>query len=1205
MADTLTATSKTYQSKALELPPEILTRIGHFIDRTSISDACLVCKDWLTCLRAELWRTIPQNQHFSSTFLEQFPLHYDQIRHLAIRVPCGDEAAAGLLDVPLEPTTESDKGKTSNRDMSSQANAGRDKAEKKTFKDCHRLESVDVTYGQELVDSWEQRTFATWSALSLFVTTVTNAVHYILDKNKTALRHLRIAGVVAESDQQMMGLLREMPSLRVLEVEEWVGVDGDDLCQLLRECAPGLLKLSLEMNELMYPLPEMKAWRAEWDAHQMNGLNSGGDNNKNDASAAREPTLSKIRTLILNRSNIRLQTLVDLASVMPELRELSLRSTYGLAVGEEEDDEDEVEDFDFESEIQNGIGNFLLQTVMQGSGSNPTAAADNDDDDEYEEEEEEEEEEEDADFDISREMRNGINNFLFRTVMQAGSNLTTAADNDDDDEYEEEEEQEEDEEEDADFDISREIRNGINDLLFRTVMQGTGSNPAAGATISAIDEEDEDDAVMHSSSVTSSMDSLPALEPAQGDRLAQAVHGNGNTFTSTTTSSAADADEVMDSGSTTSDDNPVPSLEPANLAFAFPAPTSVQSPSLGGTNTCSSDTRTNNKNDTSINLKQTVLQPTVAAAAESSGAGLVPSRPVANNNSRTAYEDLLDANSYEDDDDGWTDDDDTGRFGNSRDGVNPVSVPLRETNRRSDGSGWESDPASEQLDFRGMNSLMNAVSSFSGTKYSDEEDDYVDLHFYARMRQLHRYCPRIESFDFSAGRAEGLDESFLRFVCESWGLQGYSNEGLPSGMKGNSSVQAAAAAARKTSGRMPGLKSLIAEDLCAVSHGFFDVVLRNCGHSLTRLSLSLDSVLRSVDRAETYRNEVKGKQYWSSLLALLRTCSTLEEVNVGAYPINARELALETRPWSCSGRLRSLDLCIEFDPTLKGKGTQAQADEKDREIQIKACRQLGHLTCLEKLTLGGGRLMAHSQWSTKWVSHKPKTTDAQPGKSARRHLTLSMTSGLQELASLQRLEDLDLTNLGPHSFQQDPEIVWLGSHWPALRRLHGFFDIGVLTTEAASIRKQLGQPAHQMSEATEAKRELKKKHKALQTRGIKLPQSLDLPTNEALLKLRTLRGGRLFVDEGLEDKILASEGLESIAVLHKQESQLMHRPDSKPMTKAEEESRKFDLMVVYADREIPRATWDFEVGGRENREFMSDVMRPRHGRSPSPLGTWY
>ncbi|KAF9204433.1 hypothetical protein BGZ49_005292 [Haplosporangium sp. Z 27] len=514
-------------------------------------------------------------------------------------------------------------------------------------------------------------------------------------------------------------------------------------------------------------------------------------------------------------------------------------------------------------------------------------------------------------------------------------------------------------------------------------------------------------------------------------------------------------------------------------------------------------------------------------------------------------------------------------FGGSS-GVPPITLD-------DDDEGWESYESSNPgSDGEGEWIPGDTLLAFGLSHKS--VDNYRLLR---KMRRLHAYCPLIQSFDFSECRPDQLDSEFFEFICDLWGPY---NQLIAEDSLSNPS--------KPKTPKSPGLKELILENVCVVTPKFFEAIYRNCARTLTKLDLSLDPNIRWDDRQHKYEKEIEFKIYYDTILTIMKNCATLELLHAEPYPVNAR-MIVNGGQWACT-RLTSLRISIEFDPTTVGVRGKAAAKEADRILRIKTCRKLAQLTRLEELRLEGGRMIVTTSRDPLRMLHKNRVFN-ENRRHKRSYLDLSLSTGLQELAPLKELRVLDVTHLGPHSLRESAEVEWIGANWPALKRLDGFFDIDVVKARVIKIKEQLGPLAQIMSTETKADQEAKAKCERIQKKGILVTQEMDLHQDPAFRRLMELKD--ITVDPYLFQKLLAREGLHIVAVFERSGTQICGKPDGSELTEKEEEKRRFNDYITYKDR--VRTNLIPSAGGRINSELMSDVMRPREGRSPSPLGTWY
>ncbi|KAG0308055.1 hypothetical protein BGZ98_009110 [Dissophora globulifera] len=995
----------------MPLPPEILDRIGSFIDLGSLPAACLVCKYWLSCLRLSLWRSIDLNGvHIPDyQFAQQFAQNYDLIRHVTFSVPCDEPVASKLLNVDEDSIEDEDEDIDHIRSKRFKQNPDSKAGPlHKTLQDCLRLESLNITY----LEFMREMGYFDEKPIGLGETRAgafANAVDIIISNNLLTLRELRFSGLIEQAGERVFDLIKQMPLLDSLYLREWDSMSARGLHELLLACSSRLKTLSLEMNELPQDLWELQSWRNRWDLRR-------GETDEADEDLLDDPDLTTINSLILDKSSLGLRSVLALASVMPELTELSLRDTSGIGISGAEDD---IDDAFYHDDFPGG-GDFHDDDVTS------------DDDDPDEDHDDSENEDDDDAGGWGANPLHGTDPVILNMVL-----------------------------------------GNIENVLYNAFMGGSSTTrrPRA-AQPSVTTQRQQPPTSIPNSNATGTTSSVQIQQGATGSP----VHGVGGGGSGSISTRGLDAGHETDSVATEDDSADDDLLE---------------------------DDVDDDDND----------------------------------DDEDEDDDEDDADSYEEDDH-WDDD---GRY------------EIRF------GGGPDKHAMNEYFEHHGLKNSIGSHSPGGGLNTG----------------------------------SEGLDEAFFSLVCVLWGPQGGPNTSttrpLFSGPKHVPS---------------PGLKSLAAEDVCAFRPGFFNVVSLHCGATLTSLNLSMKRRVYLEERQHSYESEVKQKLYFNSIIDILTTCSGLELLHVEPYPIDARSIVSRKEEWVCT-RLKSLRICIEFDktpPPLKQEDGQ-KVVETDRQIQIETCQRLGRLTCLEELMLQGGNPPCNAGSDLQRLSH-PNLQRLNHYRGARLHLALSLESGLEELAGLEKLQRLNLLDLGVHSLRKDNEIQWLGTHWPALRQVDGFWDADALRLRICSILSELGPKVNSVPTLT-PRRTAPHQHERVQRRGIRLYPDLELNKDPGVRRLCELRDRFVSLDERLVDNLLHDNGLETVAVLEKEGSEMMHKPGGGAMTDEERSARMFSWRVKYIDHGNGYAGWGPAIGGRFNHELMSDVMRPRAGRSPSPLGTWF
>ncbi|KAG0291165.1 hypothetical protein BGZ97_005974 [Linnemannia gamsii] len=523
------------------------------------------------------------------------------------------------------------------------------------------------------------------------------------------------------------------------------------------------------------------------------------------------------------------------------------------------------------------------------------------------------------------------------------------------------------------------------------------------------------------------------------------------------------------------------------------------------------------------------------------------------------------------------------------------------------------------------------------------------------FRTLHPLCPKIDTFDFSGSRSEAMNETFFDVICELWGSGPNADSATGSGSSSPSGLQPV----------YTGLKVLKAADVCKVEAKFFSSIGQRCSTSLTSLDLSLSPKMIWQLRSSIYELEVRQGTYFDEILQILMTCPALEHLLVGPYPVNGRTIASQETNWVTT-RLRTLHLCVEFDApsALVYKDV---ADEEVRQIRTKVCQQLGRLSRLESLTLGGGRPVSNDSAGDRVMDSANVFGGyirgiARPGSSEtpRKHIDLKLSSGLEYLAGLEALETLDVVFLGPHGLRQDEELGWVLTHWPKLRVMTGFWDRAKLRASVRKYREDLKTPANTPATGPGAYFARKRREQ-----GVRLRPELELSIDPKVIRLNRRK---VHVDVHLLDDLFMEEGMETHAVIQDSGIHKMYTSAAEKVIEAKRaEKAKVKAAAAAAaaaaakvetgtadedepvdddgdeeytdlsdedeeeedgndsesdDDDVPGVTrfnWhvryiggaahapgDASHGGIRNGELMAEVMRPREGgRSPSPLSTWY
>lgn len=291
---------------------------------------------------------------------------------------------------------------------------------------------------------------------------------------------------------------------------------------------------------------------------------------------------------------------------------------------------------------------------------------------------------------------------------------------------------------------------------------------------------------------------------------------------------------------------------------------------------------------------------------------------------------------------------------------------------------------------------------------------------------------------------------------------------------------------------------------------------------------------------------------------LLESCRALEVLRIDSYPIRAGDIGYE--PWQCSN-LKELGIWIAESGRNRDDGNRGHGT-----VRTNAYRQLGRLKRLRTLVLTG------SEPFLLRTKSNPSPTDS---------------SDWQLWADLPELEVLDVTNLDPSALSEHA-LCWIGEHWTGLKTVTGAFLPARITEQFKTFGAVL---TKRLSYSRRGRSRESGQGLPPQT-AIELLPEIDPVTNVGLSKFRQSRPD---VDLGAYmdafDQCLKSNGLE-IA----------------PVSESTRENRDLRRRSVQKIKSTTFSATQEPVtrpGGRDNSEFMADVMRPRGGRSPSPLGTWY
>ncbi|GJJ71331.1 hypothetical protein EMPS_03681 [Entomortierella parvispora] len=123
-------------------------------------------------------------------------------------------------------------------------------------------------------------------------------------------------------------------------------------------------------------------------------------------------------------------------------------------------------------------------------------------------------------------------------------------------------------------------------------------------------------------------------------------------------------------------------------------------------------------------------------------------------------------------------------------------------------------------------------------------------------------------------------------------------------------------------------------------------------------------------------------------------------------------------------------------PTVVSAMVSHEEDDATDEIQ-KIYGQLGQLTSLKELCLGHGPRSRESS-ITRMPRRNRAISSGAPQPEQLQCISLSLASGLDELAGLKKLRSLDVSNTA-HKIGV-AELEWMRENWPVLRTIIGLYD---------------------------------------------------------------------------------------------------------------------------------------------------------------------
>ncbi|KAG0337564.1 hypothetical protein BG004_007589 [Podila humilis] len=343
-----------------------------------------------------------------------------------------------------------------------------------------------------------------------------------------------------------------------------------------------------------------------------------------------------------------------------------------------------------------------------------------------------------------------------------------------------------------------------------------------------------------------------------------------------------------------------------------------------------------------------------------------------------------------------------------------------------------------------------------------------------------------------------------------------------------------------------GVQVLRFGGLCQLDNTTFSSIGRQCSQTLTVADFSLRQ-----HGGQQYR----GNRHFPEILTLLNTCCALQVLRVDDYPIRAKDISIRNG-WA-STKLRELGIWIE--DTL--------GSTHHPNTLANVYWQLGRLRRLKKFILAG--IEPCLMWNRKgWPSPL-----ASPG--------------WQDLANWRELEVLDIANLDPSGLSKQV-LEWIAVHWMSLKSITATY-LPASSVEAIDDVDAAAQLAS--IKGTSSPGLTTNRHK-----WVELSPVIDPVTNDGLSRFRALRpevDTSAFADTF--HMHLSHRGLVVVPPLELAQEN----------TQEELSERRFVRKVGGRESAASQGSEETPPGGRENGEFMAEVMRPRGGRSPSPLGTWY
>ncbi|KAG0028476.1 hypothetical protein BGZ82_008417 [Podila clonocystis] len=135
------------------------------------------------------------------------------------------------------------------------------------------------------------------------------------------------------------------------------------------------------------------------------------------------------------------------------------------------------------------------------------------------------------------------------------------------------------------------------------------------------------------------------------------------------------------------------------------------------------------------------------------------------------------------------------------------------------------------------------------------------------------------------------------------------------------------------------------------------------------------------------------------------------------------------RPWVSTTKLETL--------AIKITGVGLQNDHRRFfETHQRVCERLGEFKALKVLTLGHNAEVRHRRtvWINRWRTGYRTTMSTVPKQE--KCVCLTLTTGLDKLGGMKKLEELHIPNMD-HHITEEQEVEWMVDNWPELSKVRG------------------------------------------------------------------------------------------------------------------------------------------------------------------------